>query len=155
MEDSRESLIAYLKEHTPYNEFIRYQLIEITDFQIKIALHKQNILTIPIYVDESKRIYLLEASDNMTNTLRNFKGYQLYTFNELEFLQLAKFFIECSYNIMDVEFLGDDLLISFTIGEQHIRASLYRSGMLYTNTDLTTDMTEFFTIIKKQVYINV
>ena len=109
-----------------------------------IALHKQDMLTIPIYVDESKRIYLLEVSENMVNTIRNFKGYQLYTFNEIEFLQLAKFFIERNYSIMDVKFIGCDLLVSFAVDKQHAHASLYRSGMIDTNIDMTANIIEFF-----------
>jgi hypothetical protein len=140
MESTREDLIECVKCHTTIETIDRYQLINIYNAHLVTLLKKARVYVELIHGDST---FIINPSIEAVKILKSHKDYELYTFDELTFLKLAKFFIQKGFIMSYAHFMGDDDLIQFTANKRYDVFELYRSGLIMCNQYVKLYIQEF------------
>lgn len=170
MEGMSEPLLRSRNE----NKFKFYQLIYIDNFVYKdISKMLLNSGIKISSIDTGRKLYLVEAPNKLARLLSKFKNYELFGFNDNQFISLLGFVFKLSWSINRIEFIGenyfdeelsqdiDELLSSkdFPALISLIKSSnlkinkfqtknkgesvFYRSGMIYSN-DILENLVDLF-----------
>jgi hypothetical protein len=132
MVESIESMIKFIKDHTIIKEYDRYQLFTTLNDDILTDLEQNGIRV--VLISKPQNIYIASASSKFVNILRNHKGYQLYAYENRQFLEYATYLIHHNFKVLSSSFMGD-ILTEFEVEKNVANMVIFKSGMIDSNVN--------------------